>query len=188
MRKESREWMLKAIEIDPKNKNAYYRPGWRTGRWRSALRDAGIGPGPDMYRGSRMPGHVRSCAGQLLPVIEDGFRMLQIALDLDPQFSDAMAYMNLLARLKAPLADTRGGSRQPDRAGGRVGPQGAAKRRKAMAASATATTRSTWTCRRRWRFRRRFRLLRPLRHRRRGDFGGMGIRRSNRDVRAGNPL
>ena len=32
--------------------------------------------------------------------------MLQIALDLDPQWSDAMAYMNLLARLKAPLADT----------------------------------------------------------------------------------
>ena len=38
--------------------------------------------------------------------IEDGFRMLQIALQLDPDYSDAMAYMNLLYRIQAGIADT----------------------------------------------------------------------------------
>jgi hypothetical protein len=42
----------------------------------------------------------------MLPIIEDGLRMLQIGLDLDPQSSDAMAYMNLLVRLRAPLVNT----------------------------------------------------------------------------------
>src|SRR5258708_27676390 len=38
--------------------------------------------------------------------IEDGFRMLQVALQLDPNYSDAMAYMNLLYRIEAGIADT----------------------------------------------------------------------------------
>jgi TonB family protein len=38
--------------------------------------------------------------------IEDGFRMLQIAIQLDPGYSDAMAYMNLLYRIEAGIADT----------------------------------------------------------------------------------
>src|SRR5439155_1091489 len=42
---------------------------------------------------------------RFLPQVEDGFRMLQIALQLDPDYSDAMAYMNLLCRLKAGLVD-----------------------------------------------------------------------------------
>ena len=39
--------------------------------------------------------------------IEDGLRMLQIALQLDPGYSDAMAYMNLLYRIQAGIADTQ---------------------------------------------------------------------------------
>src|ERR1051326_5676286 len=38
--------------------------------------------------------------------IEDGFRMLQTALQLDPDFSDAMAYMNLLCRIEAGIVDS----------------------------------------------------------------------------------
>ena len=37
--------------------------------------------------------------------IEDGFRMLQIAIQLDPDYSDAMAYMNLLYRMQAAICD-----------------------------------------------------------------------------------
>ena len=105
--KESREWMLKVIELDPKNKNAYYSAG--VADWQMAypkIRTAGGGQGPDMYRWIEDAGARSKLRAELLPAIEDGFRMLQIALDLDPQWSDPMAYMNLLARLKAPLADT----------------------------------------------------------------------------------
>jgi hypothetical protein len=38
--------------------------------------------------------------------LEDGFRMLQVGLQLDPEYSDAMAYMNLLYRIQAGIADT----------------------------------------------------------------------------------
>src|SRR5260370_8125999 len=38
--------------------------------------------------------------------IEDGFRMLQVALQLYPNYSDAMAYMNLLYRIEARIPDT----------------------------------------------------------------------------------
>ena len=39
--------------------------------------------------------------------IEDGFRMLQVALQLDPDYSDAMAYMNLLCRIEAGIVDSQ---------------------------------------------------------------------------------
>jgi hypothetical protein len=40
------------------------------------------------------------------PMVEDGIKNLQKALDVDPQYDDAMAYMNLLIRERADLADT----------------------------------------------------------------------------------
>jgi len=40
------------------------------------------------------------------PMVEDGIKNLQKALDIDPQYDDAMAYMNLLIRERADLADT----------------------------------------------------------------------------------
>lgn len=39
------------------------------------------------------------------PVIDSGLRVLQRALEIDPQYDDAMAYMNLLLRLRADLRD-----------------------------------------------------------------------------------
>ena len=39
--------------------------------------------------------------------IEDGLRMLQVALQLNPDYSDAMAYMNLLYRLQAGIVDSQ---------------------------------------------------------------------------------
>ena len=104
---EARQWMLKAIEADPKNENAYYTAG--VADWQMAyalLRDSGNLPGPAMYDQIADPAARARLEAQMLPIIEDGFRMLQIALNLDPQSSDAMAYMNLLVRLKAPLVNT----------------------------------------------------------------------------------
>jgi beta-lactamase regulating signal transducer with metallopeptidase domain len=107
--KESHDLMLQIIEKDPANKNAYYAaavfdwqmayPELMRARQAAGMRpqDPGIIPGDGVRAGLRT---------RLMPVIEDGFRMLQIALNQDGGWSDAMAYMNLLHREKAMLMDS----------------------------------------------------------------------------------
>jgi hypothetical protein len=41
------------------------------------------------------------------PVIEEGISSLDAALKIDPQYDDAMAYMNLLIRGRADLRDSK---------------------------------------------------------------------------------
>ena len=40
-----------------------------------------------------------------MPVIEEGIKNLEQALQIDPEYDDAMAYLNLLHREKADLED-----------------------------------------------------------------------------------
>ena len=42
-----------------------------------------------------------------LPVVESGMEHLEKAIELDPDYSDAMAYLNLLYRERADLAETK---------------------------------------------------------------------------------
>lgn len=60
--------------------------------------DQGIIPDADLRLRVRM---------QHLAQIEDGYRMLQVALQLDPDYPDAMAYMNLLFRIEAGIVDSQ---------------------------------------------------------------------------------
>jgi len=46
-------------------------------------------------------------SAKYMPVIDDGIKNLQKALDIDPKSDDAMAYMNLLIRERADLADNK---------------------------------------------------------------------------------
>ena len=46
-------------------------------------------------------------SAKYMPVIEDGVKNLQKAMDIDPESDDAMAYMNLLIRERADLADDK---------------------------------------------------------------------------------
>ncbi len=41
------------------------------------------------------------------PVIESGLKSLDMALQINPEYDDAMAYENLLVRERADLADTK---------------------------------------------------------------------------------
>ena len=41
------------------------------------------------------------------PVIDDGLKALDKALEINPEYDDAMAYENLLVRERADLADTK---------------------------------------------------------------------------------
>jgi len=106
---EAHEWALKAIQADATDKNAYYTagfidwvttyPDYNVARQAAGMKpyDPGIIPDPILRQSVRT---------QHMGQIEDGFRMLQIAIQLDPDYSDAMAYMNLLYRIAAGIADS----------------------------------------------------------------------------------
>jgi TonB family protein len=106
---EAHDWAVKAIQVDATNKFAYYTAGFLD--WSMTY--------PDYARtrlaaGMKMedPGIIPDASLRLKlrtdhgAQIDDGFRMLQTALQLDPDYSDAMAYMNLLYRIEAAIVDS----------------------------------------------------------------------------------
>ena len=105
---EAQDSAVKLIQLDPKDKTAYYTAGVLD--WVIVY--------PEYVRAKQATGGKmeeywipdttsrKSLRDQFLPRIEDGFRMLQVALQLDPNYDDAMAYMNLLDRLKAGIVES----------------------------------------------------------------------------------
>lgn len=106
---EALDWYKRLAAADPTNKIAPYSMGviaWA--KWYPALmtKRAELGMKPED------PGPLPSPARQELKpqyssIIEDGIANLDRALQLDPQYSDAMAYMNLLVRERADLRDSK---------------------------------------------------------------------------------
>jgi TonB family protein len=104
----ARDWALKAIQADATSKGAYYTvgfidwaltyPDYASARLAAGMKPQDPGIIPDA--GARQK--LRTEHGAQ---VEDGFRMLQIALQLDPDYWDAMAYINLLYRIEAGIAD-----------------------------------------------------------------------------------
>jgi TonB family protein len=106
---DAHDWALKAIQADVTDKIAYYTAGFLDWSmtypdYAAARRAAGMKPAdPGNIPDASLRQSLREKHGAQ---IEDGFRMLQIALQIDPGYSDAMAYMNLLYRIQAGIADT----------------------------------------------------------------------------------
>jgi beta-lactamase regulating signal transducer with metallopeptidase domain len=103
---ESRELLLKAIELNPKSADAYYTLGFVD--WMIAYpRLQQVSP----FRGAQsydlIPDMAKRVAlrQELQPTLEEGYRVLLIANQLDPTWSDPMAYLNLLYRINAALVD-----------------------------------------------------------------------------------
>jgi len=106
---EAAKWYKKLLEADPKNKEAYYSLGvidWA--KWypadmtaRANLRMRPEDPGP--IKDKKVKEDLKT---QYSGIIEDGLSNLQKALDIDKEYDDAMAYMNLLIRERADLADS----------------------------------------------------------------------------------
>ena len=104
-----KKWEEKVLAADPRNKEAYYTLGvvaWqqsyessRAARERLGMRPEE--PGPLRDPNVRQEAKIRNGAG-----IEEGMAQLTKALELDPSYGDAMAYLNLLLRLRAELRDT----------------------------------------------------------------------------------
>ncbi|HUJ20648.1 MAG TPA: tetratricopeptide repeat protein [Bryobacteraceae bacterium] len=106
---DAESWYKKEIDLNPKDKEAYYTLGviaWS--RWypvygaaRAKLGMKPEDPGP--IKDKKVKEELKT---QYLPVITEGIQNLQKALDIDKEYDDAMAYMNLLIREKADLDDT----------------------------------------------------------------------------------
>ena len=107
---DAEEWNKKVIALDASHKEAYYTLGviaWtrflpvdRQARTDSNQRAED--PGPISDAGLR-----QQLKSTWLPALDDGVSNMQKALQLDPQYDDAMAYLNLLIRYRGDLLDTR---------------------------------------------------------------------------------
>jgi tetratricopeptide (TPR) repeat protein len=106
---EAREWNQKLIASHPNNKEAYYTLGviaWtKTFQKRMEAR-AKLGmkpedPGPLKDKKVR-----EEVAAQNLPTVEEGIKHLEKALEIDKEYDDAMAYLNLLHRERADLQES----------------------------------------------------------------------------------
>lgn len=106
---EAASWHQKRIDADPNQKEAYYSLGVIAfQRWnpvwlstRSSLRMRSEDPGP--LKDKKIREELRA---KYSGILEQGIQHLQKAIDLDPEYDDAMAFMNLLIRERADLLDS----------------------------------------------------------------------------------
>jgi beta-lactamase regulating signal transducer with metallopeptidase domain/cell division septation protein DedD len=100
-------YAIKLTEVDPQDKTTFYTVGvldWATVYPELGRAKAASGGKPEDYAISDATLR-KNFRDQYQPVVEEGMKMLDKALALDPAYGDAMAYMNLLYRLKAAMAD-----------------------------------------------------------------------------------
>ena len=117
------EWYKKVIQTDPKNKEAYYTLGviaWseflpadREARQTQNMRAEEPGPLKDAApaKGKKPaaagPDLKADLKAKYLQKLTDGIEDEKKALEIDPDYEYAMAYMNLLIRYRADLDDTK---------------------------------------------------------------------------------
>jgi TonB family protein len=107
---EARSWYKRLLVIDPSDKTAYYSigftiwaqwyPAYGQARMKAGMRMETPGPIPD-------PAVRDSLRAQWWTALDEGIFNLKRALDLDPDYSDAMAYLNLFLRERADLLATK---------------------------------------------------------------------------------
>ena len=106
---EAREWNRKRIALNPASRDAYYTLGviaWT--EWLVPDREARnkLGMTPEDPGPLRVESVRWELKARYLPILDDGIANLERALELDKEYADAMAYMNLLVRYRADLVDT----------------------------------------------------------------------------------
>lgn len=109
---QAKEWNMKLISIAPQNKEAYYTLGvisWtKTFQPRMELRaKTGMKPeDPGPIKDKKARAELRE---KNLPIVDEGIKDLSKALEIDPEYDDAMAYLNLLYRERADIAEDTDG-------------------------------------------------------------------------------
>lgn len=106
---EAKGWFEKVLQIDDKNRDAWYSLGviaWR--KWYTPLMSArstvGMKPeDPGPIPDAKIRQELRE---KYSAIVDDGIQKLERAHDLDKNYDDAMAYLNLLYRERADLAES----------------------------------------------------------------------------------
>lgn len=106
----ARAWYEKLIAVDPKNADAYYSLGfiaWSDWYPEYQKARAGLGmkqedPGP--IKDKKVREELKAKYG---PVVDAGIKSLDKALEINPDYDDAMAYENLLYRERADLYENK---------------------------------------------------------------------------------
>src|ERR1051326_5468165 len=106
---EAAKWQHRRIEVDPKEKEAYYSLGVIDyQKWIPALNNARASlkmrpedPGPLKDKKTK-----EELKAQYSAIVEDGMQSLNRALEIDPEYDDAMVYLDLLMRGGADLLDS----------------------------------------------------------------------------------
>ena len=109
------EWYLKLVAVDPADKEAFYSlgviswakfyPVWMAARGSLGMRPEAPGPIKDKKVREELLSKYSS-------VIADGIKNLEKAIEIDKEYDDAMAYLNLLHREHADLADNEADSKK----------------------------------------------------------------------------
>jgi Tfp pilus assembly protein PilF len=106
---DAEQWYKKATELNPKNKEGFYTLGviaWTRWYkpWAEARAKLGMKPeDPGPIKDKKVREELKT---KYLPVISAGLDNLQKALEIDKEYDDAMAYVNLLIRERADLDDS----------------------------------------------------------------------------------
>src|SRR5260370_16176615 len=107
---EAQQWYEKLIAVEPQNADAYYSMGFIAwSKWYPVYGTARANLGMKQED----PGPIKDKKGKEElkqkngPGIEAGLQALDQALKINPEYDDAMAYDNLLARERANLAHTQ---------------------------------------------------------------------------------
>jgi len=107
---DAQQWYDKLVAVDPNNADAYYSMGFIAwSKWYPVYGTARVNAGmkpedPGPLKDKKVREELKA---KWAPVIDGGLAALDKALQINPEYDDAMAYENLLIREKADLADTK---------------------------------------------------------------------------------
>ena len=107
---EAQQWYDKLVAVEPNNADAYYSMGFIAwSKWYpvygTARANAGMKPeDPGPLKDKKVREELKQ---KWNPVIDAGLAALDKALQINPEYDDAMAYENLLVRERADLADNK---------------------------------------------------------------------------------
>ena len=112
---EAKNWHEKILKVDPSAKESLYTIGviaWmktypvrKKARVELKMKDEDPGPIKDVKVRTQL-------AARNMPIIEEGMTAMRKAIEVDQEYDDAMAYLNLLLREKADISDTVALSKQ----------------------------------------------------------------------------
>ena len=107
---DANQWYTKLAELNPKNKEAFYTLGviaWTKALVADGEARAKLGMKPDDPPPLKDKKVRAEVGAKNAAIIDEGIKDLDKALQIDPEYDDAMAYENLLYRQKADLEESQ---------------------------------------------------------------------------------